>query len=80
MASSVSQKTAAEWKEVLTDDEYHILRERGTEAAGSGEYDKLFPETGHFVCRGCGSPLYSATAKFRHGCGWPAFDRHFAGD
>ncbi len=35
----------------------------------------FFPTDGHFVCRGCGNPLYSAAAKFKSGCGWPAFDK-----
>ncbi len=56
-----------------------MLREKGTEAAGTGEYDKLYPKQGYFACRACGAPLYSATAKFRSGCGWPAFDQCFKG-
>jgi hypothetical protein len=65
--------------EQLSAKEYHVLREKGTEAAGTGEYDKLYPKQGYFACRACGAPLYSATAKFRSGCGWPAFDQCFKG-
>jgi len=71
------QKTEEEWKALLTAEEYAILRGKGTEAAGSGEYDRYFPapSEGHFVCRACKQPLYSAAAKFDSGCGWPAFDK-----
>ena len=47
-------------------------------AAASTLYDAYFPADGHFACRGCGRPLYSAAAKFKSGCGWPAFDKCFA--
>lgn len=71
--------TDTEWREVLTPQEYHVLREKGTEYPGSGEYDTFSPAKGHFVCRACGNPLYSAEAKFKSGCGWPAFDKCFVG-
>lgn len=70
-----SAKTETEWREILTAKQYHILRQKGTEPAGSGEYDSFYPTEGHFVCAACGNPLYSARAKFSSGCGWPAFDR-----
>ncbi len=38
----------------------------------------MYPKAGHFACRACGNPLYSAAAKFNSGCGWPAFDRCYA--
>ena len=70
-------KSEAEWKAELSDFEYKVLREKATEPAGSGEYDGFYPKAGegHFVCRGCKNPLYSAEAKFKSGCGWPAFDK-----
>jgi peptide-methionine (R)-S-oxide reductase len=71
------EKTDEEWRKELTAQEYEVLRGKGTEPAGSGEYDKMKPVSGHFVCRGCGNPLYSAAAKFASGCGWPAFDMCF---
>ena len=46
---------------------------------GTGEYNKFKPKEGHFACRGCGSPLYSAKSKFDSGCGWPAFDKCYEG-
>ena len=69
------QKTADEWREELGNAEYYVLREKGTERPGTGEYNKFYPKEGHFVCAGCGTPLYSAEAKFDSGCGWPAFDK-----
>lgn len=73
-------KTDAEWKAELPPDIYRILRQKGTERAGTGEYDKFYPSAseGHFACRGCGMPLYSAASKFDSGCGWPAFDKCYA--
>eukprot|EP00891_Asterochloris_glomerata_P003933 jgi/Astpho2/3933/Aster-01113 len=68
----------SQWKEKLTDAEYHVLRQKGTEPAGTGEYDKFYND-GTYVCRGCGNPLYSSEAKFKSGCGWPAFDDNFPG-
>lgn len=70
-----SEMTDAEWHKVLTREEYRILRDKGTEYPGSGEYDSFYPKEGHFVCRACGNPLYSAESKFKSGCGWPAFDK-----
>lgn len=59
----------------LSPQEYEVIREKGTERAGSGEYDKMYPKQGYFACRACSTPLYSAAAKFSSGCGWPAFDK-----
>ena len=70
-------KTEEEWKDSLSAMEYAVIRGKGTEPAGSGEYDKFYPKPGdgYFACRACGNPLYSAAAKFNSGCGWPAFDK-----
>jgi len=51
---------------------FRVLRKQGTEAAGTGKYDK-FKEDGVYGCAGCGTPLYKSTTKFNSGCGWPAF-------
>ena len=76
MSTSSSKKLSdAEWKKKLSREEYHVLRQKGTEPAGTGEYDSFYPPEGYFACRGCGNPLYTAEAKFKSGCGWPAFDR-----
>lgn len=75
------EKSDAEWRAELSEAEYTVLRQKGTEPANSGEYNKLHTKKGegHFACRGCGAPLYSAEAKFNSGCGWPAFDMCYAG-
>ena len=61
-----------EWKEKLTPEEYHILREKGTEKPFTGEYDKFY-EDGTYKCAGCGTELFSSSSKYDSGCGWPAF-------
>mmetsp|Transcript_13910 Transcript_13910/g.28475 ORF Transcript_13910/g.28475 Transcript_13910/m.28475 type:complete len:171 (+) Transcript_13910:160-672(+) len=73
------ERSDEEWRKVLSRKAYHVLREKGTEPPGSGEYNKAFPESGYFCCAACGNPLYSAQAKFDSGCGWPAFDKAFSG-
>ena len=61
-----------EWKKKLTPEEYHILREKGTERPFTGEYDKFY-EDGTYKCAGCGTELFSSSSKYDSGCGWPAF-------
>ena len=65
-------KTDAEWRAELDPEQYHILREKGTEAPFSGEYDRVF-EPGTYHCAGCGAELFGSDAKYDSGCGWPAF-------
>ncbi|XP_068659105.1 peptide methionine sulfoxide reductase B5-like [Aristolochia californica] len=73
MASSESvQKTVEEWRAILSPEQFRILREKGTEYPGTGEYNKFFEE-GIYKCAGCGTPLYKSSTKFDSGCGWPAF-------
>lgn len=73
MASSGPvQKSEEEWRAVLSPEQFRILRQKGTEYPGTGEYDKFFGE-GVYTCAGCGTPLYKSTTKFNSGCGWPAF-------
>jgi len=66
------KKTEKEWKNILTPEEFRILREKGTEIAFSGEFDKHF-EDGIYTCAGCGTPLFISETKYNSGCGWPAF-------
>ena len=65
-------KTEAEWRAQLDPEQYRVLREKGTEAPFTGEYDHVF-EPGTYRCAGCGAELFSADAKYDSGCGWPAF-------
>jgi peptide-methionine (R)-S-oxide reductase len=65
-------KTDSEWKEILSGEQYHILREKGTERAFTG---KLYNnhEEGMYYCAGCGNPVFSSETKFDSGTGWPSF-------
>lgn len=62
-----------EWKRKLKEEEYRVLREKGTELPFSGKYNTHFEE-GVYKCKGCGSPLFGSESKFRSNCGWPSFD------
>ncbi len=65
-------RTEEEWRSILTEQQYHVLREGGTERAFSGEYHDL-KEPGSYRCAGCGQPLFSSETKFESGTGWPSF-------
>lgn len=72
-------KSEAEWKAELSDEEYYVLREKGTEPAFSSPLNDI-RQPGTFVCAACGQALYKTTHKFDSGTGWPSFDRAFAPD
>jgi len=65
-------KSDSEWQAVLSPAQFRVIREKGTERPGTGEYDK-FNKDGTYGCAACGTPLYKSTTKFNSGCGWPAF-------
>ena len=67
------KKTEEYWKKNLSEKEFKILREGGTEHPYTGKYNSHF-EDGVYVCKGCGKPLYKSKSKFDSGCGWPSFD------
>ena len=66
------KRSDSEWRRMLSSAEYHILREKGTERAFTGEYDGHF-ENGMYLCAGCGYKIFDSDTKYRSGCGWPAF-------
>ena len=66
------EKTDAEWKKVLTPEQYYILREAGTEQPYSGKYAETH-EDGDYYCAACHLKLFSSKAKFESGTGWPSF-------
>lgn len=65
-------KTKEEWKKLLTSEQYHILREKGTERAFTGKYDKHY-EHGIYRCAACGLDLYRSEDKYDSGTGWPSY-------
>jgi peptide-methionine (R)-S-oxide reductase len=65
-------KTDAEWKEILTEDQYYVLRKHGTERAGTSPLHKTYAP-GTYLCAGCGQPLFTSETKYDSGTGWPSF-------
>lgn len=66
------EKSDAEWKEVLTPEQYQVCRRKGTEPAFSGKY-AFTKDPGVYVCACCGNPLFDSDTKYDSGSGWPSF-------
>jgi peptide-methionine (R)-S-oxide reductase len=66
------QKTEQEWKDLLTPEEFKVLRKHGTERAGTSPLDKV-DDDGTYLCAGCSQPLFTSDTKFNSGTGWPSF-------
>jgi peptide-methionine (R)-S-oxide reductase len=73
------RKTEEEWRRELTPEQYHVLREKGTERAFTGKYHAT-KEPGVYRCAACGAELFSSGTKFDSGTGWPSFYEPASGD
>ena len=72
-------KSDQEWREILSEDEYYITRQKGTEPAFSGKAFDISKD-GVFKCRCCGAELFERTSKYESGCGWPSFFKGISND
>jgi peptide-methionine (R)-S-oxide reductase len=72
------EKTDEEWRKTLTPDQFHVMREHGTERAGTSPLNQE-KRQGTFVCGACGQPLFTSDTKFESGTGWPSFYRPIDG-
>jgi peptide-methionine (R)-S-oxide reductase len=66
------EKTPGQWKDALTGEQFHVLREHGTERPGTSPLN-VEKRSGTFYCAGCGQSLFSSDTKFESGTGWPSF-------
>jgi peptide-methionine (R)-S-oxide reductase len=73
------EKSEEDWKKELSEEEFYVLREKGTERAFTGKYNLHF-EDGTYKCRACGNKLFTSDSKFESGCGWPSFDNQVSED
>ena len=71
--------TEEEWRERLTPEQYHVLREAGTERAFTGKYEQ-HKHAGIYACAGCGTALFSSDTKYNSGSGWPSYTAPVAPD
>jgi peptide-methionine (R)-S-oxide reductase len=66
------EKSDAQWRDSLTEQQYRVLRQAGTERAFTGKYVDT-DDDGQYRCAGCGNPLFTSQTKYHSGCGWPSF-------
>lgn len=78
MSNYTVKKTDAEWRNQLTEEEYRVLRQQGTERPHTGKYNLHF-EAGTYKCAGCNTKLFESASKFDAHCGWPSFDQSING-
>lgn len=71
-------KTEGDWKKKLSDEQYYVLREKGTERPFTGKF-YLHKDKGVYTCAACGNELFTSDMKFDSHCGWPSFDREIKG-
>jgi len=76
--STKINRTEEEWKKILTPEQYHVLREKGTDRPFTGKY-YLNKEKGVYNCAACGNELFTSDMKFDSDCGWPSFDKEVEG-
>ena len=79
MSDDKVKKSDREWQSQLTDEQYHVTREKGTEPPFTGEYEDTETK-GTYTCVCCGQPLFSSDAKFHSGSGWPSYYQPIAAE
>ena len=67
------ERSESDWRKQLSDEQYRVLREKGTEAPHSGKYNMHFQE-GEYRCAACEAKIFESDQKFKSNCGWPSFD------
>ncbi|HET8838267.1 MAG TPA: peptide-methionine (R)-S-oxide reductase MsrB [Flavobacteriaceae bacterium] len=78
MDNKRNKKSETDWKSKLSEEQYRVLREKGTEPPHSGKFNLHF-ENGSYHCAACDAELFKSYAKFRSNCGWPSFDEAIEG-
>ena len=76
--NTIRQRSEEEWRELLTEQQYYVLRAKGTEPPFHNEFDEHV-SPGTYACAACGEELFDSDTKFNSGCGWPAFYAAAAG-
>lgn len=72
------QKSEEEWRASLSEEQYRVLRQKGTERPFTGTYNMHF-KNGKYSCMACNTALFESASKFDSGCGWPSFDKSIEG-